>query len=54
MGVTTLHGPDGLRFYIRRKAIIQSWLPLASHEALQFAFPHLLWVMGSRAAVSGG
>nr|WP_158592072.1 hypothetical protein [Pseudomonas cavernicola] len=54
MGVTTLLGPDGLRFYIRRKAIIQSWPLRASHEASQFAFPHLLWAMGASAAASGG
>ena len=34
-------GPDGVRFYTRRKAITQRWPQRASHEASQFAFPSL-------------
>ncbi|MDH1147391.1 CoA-acylating methylmalonate-semialdehyde dehydrogenase, partial [Pseudomonas mosselii] len=33
------YGPDGVRFYTRRKAITQRWPQRASHEASQFAFP---------------
>lgn len=33
------YGPDGVRFYTRRKAITQRWLKRASPEAAQFAFP---------------
>ena len=33
------YGPDGVRFYTRRKAITQKWPQRASHEAAQFAFP---------------
>ncbi|WP_166363121.1 CoA-acylating methylmalonate-semialdehyde dehydrogenase [Pseudomonas akapageensis] len=33
------YGPDGVRFYTRRKAITQRWPQRASHEAVQFAFP---------------
>ena len=33
------YGPDGVRFYTRRKAITQRWPKRASHEAAQFAFP---------------
>ncbi|WP_454254616.1 CoA-acylating methylmalonate-semialdehyde dehydrogenase [Pseudomonas sp. Marseille-Q8238] len=33
------YGPDGVRFYTRRKAITQRWPQRASHEAAQFAFP---------------
>ncbi|MGN8261534.1 CoA-acylating methylmalonate-semialdehyde dehydrogenase [Pseudomonas sp. SMSB3] len=35
------YGPDGVRFYTRRKAITQRWPRRASHEASQFAFPSL-------------
>ncbi|MBI3154530.1 MAG: CoA-acylating methylmalonate-semialdehyde dehydrogenase, partial [Burkholderiales bacterium] len=31
------YGPDGVRFYTRRKAITQRWPQRASHEASQFA-----------------
>jgi malonate-semialdehyde dehydrogenase (acetylating)/methylmalonate-semialdehyde dehydrogenase len=33
------YGPDGVRFYTRKKAITQRWPKRASHEAAQFAFP---------------
>ena len=33
------YGPDGVRFYTRRKSITQRWPARASHEAAQFAFP---------------
>ncbi|MGK9064871.1 CoA-acylating methylmalonate-semialdehyde dehydrogenase [Stutzerimonas chloritidismutans] len=33
------YGPDGVRFYTRRKAITQRWPKRESHEAAQFAFP---------------
>ncbi|MDM8348151.1 CoA-acylating methylmalonate-semialdehyde dehydrogenase [Pseudomonas sp. sp1636] len=33
------YGPDGVRFYTKRKAITQRWPQRASHEAAQFAFP---------------
>ena len=33
------YGPDGVRFYTKRKAIPQRWPQRASHEAAQFAFP---------------
>ena len=33
------YGPDGVRFYTRRKAITQRWPQRASLEAAQFAFP---------------
>lgn len=33
------YGPDGVRFYTRRKAISQRWPKRATHEAAQFAFP---------------
>ncbi|MCU1729479.1 CoA-acylating methylmalonate-semialdehyde dehydrogenase [Pseudomonas sp. 7P_10.2_Bac1] len=33
------YGPDGVRFYTRKKAITQRWPRRASHEAAQFAFP---------------
>ena len=33
------YGPDGVRFYTRRKAITQRWPQSASLEAAQFAFP---------------
>jgi malonate-semialdehyde dehydrogenase (acetylating)/methylmalonate-semialdehyde dehydrogenase len=35
------YGPDGVRFYTRRKAVTQRWPRRASHEASQFAFPSL-------------
>lgn len=35
------YGPDGVRFYTRRKSITQRWPQRASHEASQFAFPSL-------------
>ncbi|HYQ54498.1 MAG TPA: CoA-acylating methylmalonate-semialdehyde dehydrogenase [Pseudomonas sp.] len=35
------YGPDGVRFYTRRKAITQRWPQRARHEASQFAFPSL-------------
>src|SRR5450830_468638 len=35
------YGPDGVRFYTRRKAITQRWPQRASQEASQFAFPSL-------------
>jgi len=37
------YGPDGVRFYTRRKAITQRWPQRASHEASQFAFPALFF-----------
>ncbi|WP_434694768.1 CoA-acylating methylmalonate-semialdehyde dehydrogenase [Pseudomonas sp. Z1-14] len=33
------YGPDGVRFYTRKKAITQRWPQRKSHEAAQFAFP---------------
>jgi malonate-semialdehyde dehydrogenase (acetylating)/methylmalonate-semialdehyde dehydrogenase len=33
------YGPDGVRFYTRRKVITQRWPQRANHEAAQFAFP---------------
>ena len=33
------YGPDGVRFYTRKKAITQRWPARKSHEAAQFAFP---------------
>ncbi|KAB0495338.1 CoA-acylating methylmalonate-semialdehyde dehydrogenase [Pseudomonas vancouverensis] len=33
------YGPDGVRFYTRKKAITQRWPRRANHEAAQFAFP---------------
>jgi malonate-semialdehyde dehydrogenase (acetylating)/methylmalonate-semialdehyde dehydrogenase len=33
------YGPDGVRFYTRRKAVTQRWPQHKSHEAAQFAFP---------------
>ncbi|WP_462379523.1 CoA-acylating methylmalonate-semialdehyde dehydrogenase [Pseudomonas sp. Marseille-QA0892] len=33
------YGPDGVRFYTRRKTITQRWPQRASHEVAQFAFP---------------
>ncbi|OLS60090.1 CoA-acylating methylmalonate-semialdehyde dehydrogenase [Pseudomonas putida] len=33
------YGPDGVRFYTRKKAITQRWPKRTSHEAAQFAFP---------------
>ena len=33
------YGPDGVRFYTKRKTITQRWSQRASHEAAQFAFP---------------
>ncbi len=33
------YGPDGVRFYTRKKAVTQRWPRRASHEAAQFAFP---------------
>ncbi|TBU77899.1 methylmalonate-semialdehyde dehydrogenase (CoA acylating) [Pseudomonas daroniae] len=33
------YGPDGVRFYTRRKSITQRWVKRKSHEAAQFAFP---------------
>jgi malonate-semialdehyde dehydrogenase (acetylating)/methylmalonate-semialdehyde dehydrogenase len=35
------YGPDGVRFYTRRKAITQRWPRGSSQEATQFAFPSL-------------
>ncbi|OHX14306.1 methylmalonate-semialdehyde dehydrogenase (acylating) [Chromobacterium sphagni] len=35
------YGPDGVRFYTRRKAVTQRWPQSASREASQFAFPSL-------------
>ncbi|MBF7141948.1 MULTISPECIES: CoA-acylating methylmalonate-semialdehyde dehydrogenase [Pseudomonas] len=35
------YGPDGVRFYTRRKSITQRWPQRATHEASQFAFPSL-------------
>jgi malonate-semialdehyde dehydrogenase (acetylating)/methylmalonate-semialdehyde dehydrogenase len=35
------YGPDGVRFYTKRKAITQRWPKRTSHEASQFAFPSL-------------
>ncbi|WP_341782384.1 CoA-acylating methylmalonate-semialdehyde dehydrogenase [Ectopseudomonas mendocina] len=33
------YGPDGVRFYTKKKAVTQRWPRRASHEAAQFAFP---------------
>lgn len=33
------YGPDGVRFYTKRKSVTQRWIKRASHEAAQFAFP---------------
>ncbi|OTA20130.1 aldehyde dehydrogenase [Xenorhabdus beddingii] len=33
------YGPDGVRFYTRRKTITQRWIKRKRHEAAQFAFP---------------
>jgi malonate-semialdehyde dehydrogenase (acetylating)/methylmalonate-semialdehyde dehydrogenase len=33
------YGPDGVRFYTKKKAVTQRWPQRASHEAAQFAFP---------------
>ncbi|MDC9614823.1 CoA-acylating methylmalonate-semialdehyde dehydrogenase [Xenorhabdus khoisanae] len=33
------YGPDGVRFYTRRKTITQRWIKRENHEAAQFAFP---------------
>nr|WP_288453555.1 CoA-acylating methylmalonate-semialdehyde dehydrogenase [uncultured Pseudomonas sp.] len=33
------YGPDGVRFYTRRKSITQRWPQRKTHEAAQFAFP---------------
>jgi malonate-semialdehyde dehydrogenase (acetylating)/methylmalonate-semialdehyde dehydrogenase len=33
------YGPDGVRFYTKRKTITQRWPQRATHEAAQFAFP---------------
>lgn len=33
------YGPDGVRFYTRKKAITQRWPKRTNHEAAQFAFP---------------
>jgi malonate-semialdehyde dehydrogenase (acetylating)/methylmalonate-semialdehyde dehydrogenase len=33
------YGPDGVRFYTKRKTITQRWIKRTSHEAAQFAFP---------------
>lgn len=38
-GDLAAYGPDGVRFYTRRKTITQRWPQRASHEAAQFAFP---------------
>ena len=35
------YGPDGVRFYTRRKAITQRWPKAATQESTQFAFPSL-------------
>ncbi|MBA1195204.1 CoA-acylating methylmalonate-semialdehyde dehydrogenase [Pseudomonas entomophila] len=35
------YGPDGVRFYTRRKSITQRWPQRKTHEASQFAFPSL-------------
>ncbi|WP_174875143.1 CoA-acylating methylmalonate-semialdehyde dehydrogenase [Vogesella oryzae] len=35
------YGPDGVRFYTKRKTITQRWPQRANHEASQFAFPSL-------------
>ena len=39
LGGLAAYGPDGVRFYTRKKAITQRWPQRASHEAAQFAFP---------------
>jgi len=33
------YGPDGVRFYTRRKTVTQRWPKRESGEAAQFAFP---------------
>ncbi|YCH21161.1 CoA-acylating methylmalonate-semialdehyde dehydrogenase [Pseudomonas sp. D1-3] len=33
------YGPDGVRFYTRRKSVTQRWPQRKTHEAAQFAFP---------------
>jgi malonate-semialdehyde dehydrogenase (acetylating)/methylmalonate-semialdehyde dehydrogenase len=40
-GDLNAYGPDGVRFYTKRKSITQRWPQRASHEASQFAFPSL-------------
>lgn len=35
------YGPDGVKFYTKRKAITQRWPKRANHEVSQFAFPSL-------------
>ncbi|MEQ2024817.1 CoA-acylating methylmalonate-semialdehyde dehydrogenase [Xenorhabdus szentirmaii] len=38
-GDLAAYGPDGVRFYTRRKTITQRWVKRESHEAARFAFP---------------
>ncbi|CCW32333.1 CoA-acylating methylmalonate-semialdehyde dehydrogenase [Xenorhabdus nematophila] len=38
-GDLSVYGPDGVRFYTRRKTITQRWIKRESHEAAQFSFP---------------
>lgn len=38
-GDLAAYGPDGVRFYTKRKTITQRWPQRATHEAAQFAFP---------------
>jgi malonate-semialdehyde dehydrogenase (acetylating)/methylmalonate-semialdehyde dehydrogenase len=38
-GDLNAYGPDGVRFYTKRKSITQRWPQRASHETAQFAFP---------------
>ena len=38
-GDLSAYGPDGVRFYTKRKTITQRWPQRATHEAAQFAFP---------------
>ncbi|AOM40049.1 hypothetical protein [Xenorhabdus hominickii] len=33
------YGPDGVRFYTRRKTITQHWIKHENNEAAKFAFP---------------
>ncbi|RMR03565.1 Methylmalonate-semialdehyde dehydrogenase [Pseudomonas savastanoi pv. glycinea] len=38
-GDLAAYGPDGVRFYTRRKTITQRWPEKAKTESVQFAFP---------------
>ena len=38
-GDLSAYGPDGIRFYTKRKTITQRWLSADLRESAQFAFP---------------